>query len=829
MAPAAKPANGGEGGEVSDVGGEEEEEDEEEDEEEEEEDDADTLSDASGSEEEEEAGAGAGSASKKPRLALDGAGAGAGAGAGTGAGPLRRPKEVHTGQWDVAQRIVHFWRSEGGSIALLVAKVQSGKTGVLYATAHIACAQMGKEDANVFVLTGMSDRDWKVQTERRMNGRFKVLHNPDLRRLGERLRLTTNSLLIVDECHIASGKRHALRAALHKGGLLDIEALKASGHHILFVSATPDRVLFDLETWDVQFRLVRMEAGPGYVGLEHADAAGRLRPAPKKLTAAFLDEYMAAMVARSPEPKYHLVRARQPAAHALVLARATLKGFATLEYDSAPANKEMDLCDTLQYAPTRHTVVLVKGKLMAAKTLWSDNSERKAQLRERGLRADRFCGSTLEVQPQGLVNVSASTQGLPGRFCGYEPNTTPGAEGVLHYTDVGAIRTYLQWWKADCAYVNYKGTAGFEVREGLAAGRAPPSLATPSDWGVAHTPHTRVTDPDADNPALHLMGSPECGTWRFFVPAPPGVGALPPLEGVATRASEQDRATALKLGWEGVRKEAAALVLAHPQAGKLPGLRKAVEAMAKGAHPFKHAPSGGEPRWKDAWRGGTRVLAYAEVWGGRYQTNQKRVCYRGGVLGVAFLLVERRAAGAPAAEEDAAYVDPAEAMAAEAVAAEAVAAEGGALDADAKDPAAMRPARLFSNVPESILTALMQQDDAKMNQTARKHAKVQVILEYLRQAGDVEKQFAEALAKMEKVETVHVVTTHLDASTGLPTHAYSRMLGFVRQANEGKPTTGPTRPKGRAGKDLAYIVVDRFVRRIVVFRYYGASGELGAV
>ena len=159
---------------------------------------------------------------------------------------------TYNNQQDAAQEIIqHF--IEGKMYIVLVAQPGVGKTGTVM-EAQIGSAlhvNNGLLAEDMYVITGMSDKDWQEQFSKNLLPSFKdnVYHRSNLGKHFDRLSSLKNGFIITDECHIANGKDMILSKTLKNAGLLDIELLEKKNNKLLDVSATPEGILIDSKKW----------------------------------------------------------------------------------------------------------------------------------------------------------------------------------------------------------------------------------------------------------------------------------------------------------------------------------------------------------------------------------------------------------------------------------------------------------------------------------------------------------------------------------------------------------------------------------------------------
>ena len=132
---------------------------------------------------------------------------------------------------------------------IVVALTQSGKTGCMSALIKhcIESAENIITPENIFVITGISSKDWVIQTRGRMPDMIEkqIVHRNDLKKLAKILKGRENVLIIVDEVHIACGKKMSINKLMLELGYKDPEFLMENNINFVEFSATPGAVLKD--------------------------------------------------------------------------------------------------------------------------------------------------------------------------------------------------------------------------------------------------------------------------------------------------------------------------------------------------------------------------------------------------------------------------------------------------------------------------------------------------------------------------------------------------------------------------------------------------------
>lgn len=304
---------------------------------------------------------------------------------------------------------------EGGSLVCsFIAPMQWGKTGVLF---YVADEMVRKGNvngySNVFLLTGMSDNDWRKQTRERAPEEMKgnILHRGNLNRAAKRISENIrDALFIVDECHFGALRGMTLYRFFQKVGIYNIEMMRTRNLRILQTSATPEISLINAQSWPSELHtLIKPDIPVSYFGVKDILASDTFHHSlENRIEEAF--QYIAKMKT----PKYHIFRinARRPEDRHSVITLAKKNGYMLRKHDCSIRKSNRVTDDEMRTTPKTHTIILVKNMWKAAKTFPSDHI---------GLIMSGMSDSPA-VEAQGLV----------GRICGH--NKTDKIHVVANYS-----------------------------------------------------------------------------------------------------------------------------------------------------------------------------------------------------------------------------------------------------------------------------------------------------------------------------------------------------------------------------------------------------------
>jgi len=387
------------------------------------------------------------------------------------------------------------------SVELLIAPTQFGKTSTVFWTAYNLMTHPDEKFfvpyPFVFLITGLNSNSWKDQTRERVLPcmQERVWHNKDMckpenvRRLKEAVMSDYNTLIIIDEIHVASSIDNIIFNTLrdfHPGN--DdrevsqselFEFMHEKRVKFLLVSATPDAVKETIENnWDPsKYKTIKAhpESAPTYVWHKDFLTRGRVHQAynmkDRTENGVAFHKVIAQRISEYSSPMYHMVRfpmdtktseielSRDLLAKSIEKmkincdivmwdAKNTIKSyFAAHKYKvfqntsiTPEQMTKMTNEEILKEKPLRHTIFILKEFFRVAQTLPIDNI---------GVLVDRDtknpCDSTL-------------SQSLIGRACGH--NKQQFIDQILIYTHVESVINYVSLWEMNFDYSKVPGYNG---------------------------------------------------------------------------------------------------------------------------------------------------------------------------------------------------------------------------------------------------------------------------------------------------------------------------------------------------------------------------------
>ena len=352
----------------------------------------------------------------------------------------------------------------------LAAEMQAGKTGVITTLIRLILANASKLRIlpnRIFVLTGMSDDAWKLQTRERMPLAIRegIQHNKGLIKIAKSLRslagseYLSNVLIVIDESHIAASMRNQPNKHIYQTlvELCPPKLWEERNIRIVTISATdPVKALAISESPLPKAAVVRLHTTSKYQSIEKLLAASRIR---------YLEDFGAITTPRATaelvravktefadRPFYHIIRAsygKISAVEALINASfpdarvirwdADTRSKAKADGDSSSVASMDDINTLLETTPEVNTFIIVKNMFYAAKTL---NDEHVGVLWDRLSSKD-----------------DTTLQSLIGRACGYGKSTS-----TIVYTSRQTVENYRKCWRELCSSSRPSSTYEVEAK-----------------------------------------------------------------------------------------------------------------------------------------------------------------------------------------------------------------------------------------------------------------------------------------------------------------------------------------------------------------------------
>jgi len=375
-------------------------------------------------------------------------------------------------QTSVAVNICNlFFDVKSVVIQMVIGYTQSGKTGCMVELID----QMTKNTCNpistqnIFIITGLSSRDWMKQTKGRIPEcmRERVFHNGQLEKFKAAVAGKQNVLVIVDEAHMASKKKQTM-SRIFKELNWKLDYMMENDIKLVQFSATPDGLIFALSgpKWpEEHYRITTMKPGSGYFGAKQMNERKQLKQIKdiygRDKDGKWIDDEVRKECLENiveilhdqlkfSGPRYLVVRIRGgiPEQRYHENFFEAIESLPTQDQEkfeehhrhrhyNMRGNVE-DISELLYKTPTKHTIVFIKEKMKCAQTLEYVVLDEKTG-KTTTHKVKHNIGVVVERKRSGdkdEQNDSFTIQGLLGRLCGYEEHD------CICYTNLASFEKY---------------------------------------------------------------------------------------------------------------------------------------------------------------------------------------------------------------------------------------------------------------------------------------------------------------------------------------------------------------------------------------------------
>ena len=358
-----------------------------------------------------------------------------------------------------AQLIVDTIVNKTSYFHIIIALTQSGKTGLIPAILKILVDMKDPpiDLNNIYIISGVNDNDWRIQTKTRIPDGINTYHRGDLNKLGQTIKDKNlhDVLIIIDEVHVASQDKMMVGKFIKNFENNNFELLKNNNVHTLMLDATPNKVMDDINKWSKYVKKYIMEPGPGYRGHKELLESGQIRqfkdlyinddetpdmtledrekrireiqPALDQIT------YLCNLIKTEySTPKYHIIRV--PGGKKGIVVRDRFEriggeifGAQYAAYSPIDSkNKQQTIQTSIKQPPPKHTFIFIKEMARCALTFEPQDKENIGVLYERIAK---------KIQDDVII------QGLAGRITGYNSPTH-----IIIFTSIESIERYHKLW-----------------------------------------------------------------------------------------------------------------------------------------------------------------------------------------------------------------------------------------------------------------------------------------------------------------------------------------------------------------------------------------------
>jgi hypothetical protein len=278
-------------------------------------------------------------------------------------------------------------------------------------------------DINIIVMTGLSSIDWMKQTKERLNDtgrRFSLYHLSTINNISH---IRPNSIIFLDECHIAIKQNQTLDILFNK---FSFDYLVNNQIKLVYISATPDAHLIDCHK-SKNFSVicpnlpekyispsVLLEKGHLIDGYEYSDEQTYLNHL-IKIKKDFIKLNMYGFIRLPTHPKYYHLYSK------------IKEIFVDCKYIEYFEDNKIAINELMNKMPQNPTIIYVKNKLRCSHTF---------EIKYISFMYER-------IPKEKNINNSTITQSFVGRACGYKNIPI----NFKIYTNLDSIYNYVELHK----------------------------------------------------------------------------------------------------------------------------------------------------------------------------------------------------------------------------------------------------------------------------------------------------------------------------------------------------------------------------------------------
>ena len=346
---------------------------------------------------------------------------------------------IYPNQEDCGKRIKLIFNNRCHVNCLVYGMTQTGKTGCMTALIQHYILSNNIPIDNIYIITGLSDKEWKKDTKNRMPDSInsRVFHRANLSKTFIRdIKEKQNSLIIMDEIQIACEENQTINKTFKECGFYDLDFILENDIKLIQFSATPDGNMNDILDWKHHSAKVQLEPGEGYYGPKQAIEQERIKQF-KDLTIIENVKELKNDMERYKNARYLIIRVPNKRKNkdgtnnqSKVISNIKKVFGENYEYNKNYLNvKKNEINDILEKQPEKHTFIFICETYRCAKTI-----EKK------------FIGILYERYTSNPDD-SSIIQGLFGRDTGYDNNGDS-----ICYTNIPSIENYIKLWENDMEF-----------------------------------------------------------------------------------------------------------------------------------------------------------------------------------------------------------------------------------------------------------------------------------------------------------------------------------------------------------------------------------------
>lgn len=342
---------------------------------------------------------------------------------------------LYSNQVDCGKKIKCIFDNKSHVNCLVYGMPQTGKTGCMIALIQYYILSFNIPIDNIYIITGLSDKEWKKDTKNRMPKSIetRVFHRANLsKKFLEEIREKKNILIIMDEIQIACEENQTIYKTFEECNFYDLDFLLDNDIKLVQFSATPDGNINDIRDWDTYSDKVKLEPGDNYYGPKQAIQQNRIKEFKDLTNIDNVWEIKQDIEKNFINPRYHLFRVpnkkeNKDGTNNQKIVISNIKKIFGDDYEyneNYLQTKKGDINDILKKEPKKNTCIFYCEILRCAKTQYK-----------------KYIGISYERYVMN-PNYSSIIQGSLGRLFGFDDN----GDNIC-YTHIPSVKNYIKLWE----------------------------------------------------------------------------------------------------------------------------------------------------------------------------------------------------------------------------------------------------------------------------------------------------------------------------------------------------------------------------------------------
>jgi len=347
---------------------------------------------------------------------------------------------IYPNQEECGKRIKCIFNNRSNVNCLVYGMTQTGKTGCMTALIQYYILSFNIPIDNIYIITGLSDKEWKKDTKNRMPDviNSRVFHRANLSKTFVMdIKKKKNVLVIMDEIQIACKDDQTINKSFKDCGFYNLDFLLENDIKLVQFSATPDGNINDISDWGDYSEKIKLEPGDGYYGAKQAIEQKRVKQFKDLTSFDNVKELKYDIEEKYINPRYHIIRVPSKRENKdgtnnqekVIINCKRIFGEGYDYNKNHLKTKKGDINDIFKIKPNKHTFIFICETQRCAKTQFK-----------------KYIGVSYE-RYVSIPDDSSIIQGSFGRVTGYDDNGDS-----ICYTNIPSLKNYIKLWDNDMDY-----------------------------------------------------------------------------------------------------------------------------------------------------------------------------------------------------------------------------------------------------------------------------------------------------------------------------------------------------------------------------------------